>query len=116
MYQRAGLPGCPLPDDPALHQCVLAYASDMTLLDSTLIPHGLSVFAPEMQTASLDHALWFHEPCRADDWLLYVQDSPSANGARAFCRGSIFDREGRLIASVAQEGLMRRRETAFMLK
>ena len=102
----------PLPDDPALHQCVLAYASDLTLLDSTLIPHGLSVFAPEMQTASLDHSLWFHEPFRADDWLLYAQESPFVGHSRGFARGSIFTRDGRLIASVAQEGLIRRRTAA----
>lgn len=104
----------PLPDIPALHQCVLAYASDMTLLDSTLIPHGLSVFAPEIQSASLDHALWFHEPFRADDWLLYAQESPFAGHSRGFARGSIFTRDGRLIASVAQEGLIRRRSAAKM--
>ena len=96
-----------LPDDPALHQCALAYASDMTLLDSTLIAHGRSVFEPQIQAASLDHALWFHQPFRADDWMLYAQDSPFSGGARGFARGSIFSRDGRLIASVAQEGLIR---------
>jgi acyl-CoA thioesterase-2 len=99
-----------LPDDPVLHQCVLAYASDMTLLDSTLIAHGRSVFEPGIQAASLDHALWFHRPFRADEWLLYAQDSPSSGGARGFARGSIFSRSGELIASVAQEGLVRQRE------
>lgn len=97
-----------LPDDPAIHQCVLAYASDMTLLDASLLPHGKSVFQSEIQAASLDHALWFHRPFRADDWLLYAQDSPSANGARGFARGLIFARDGTLIASVAQEGLIRK--------
>ena len=97
----------PLPDDPAIHQCVLAYASDMTLLDASLIPHGKTVFEPDIQPASLDHALWFHRPFRADEWLLYAQDSPSAQGGRGFARGLIFTREGRLIASVAQEGLIR---------
>jgi acyl-CoA thioesterase-2 len=98
-----------LPDDPAIHQCALAYASDMTLLDSTLIAHGRSVFEPEIQAASLDHALWFHQPFRADEWLLYSQESPFSGGARGFARGSIFSSDGRLIASVAQEGLIRDR-------
>ncbi|MFM9859952.1 acyl-CoA thioesterase II [Pseudoxanthobacter sp. M-2] len=96
-----------LPDDPAIHRCVLAYVSDYTLLDTALFPHGRIVFDPAMQVASLDHAMWFHRPFRADEWLLYVQDSPSASGARGFNRGSIYDRSGRLIASVAQEGLIR---------
>ncbi len=97
----------PLPDDPAIHQCVLAYASDMTLLDTTLIAHGRTVFQRDIQAASLDHALWFHAPFRADEWLLYAQDSPFSGGARGFARGSIFTRDGRLVASVAQEGLIR---------
>jgi acyl-CoA thioesterase-2 len=96
-----------LPDDPAIHRCVLAYASDMTLLDTALIAHGRTVFERSIQPASLDHALWFHRPFRADDWLLYAQDSPSASGARGFARGLIFTREGTLVASVAQEGLIR---------
>jgi acyl-CoA thioesterase II len=99
----------PLPDDAAIHQCVLAYASDMTLLDSSLIAHGHTVFERTIQAASLDHALWFHAPFRADEWLLYAQDSPSASGARGFGRGLIFTRDGRLVASVAQEGLIRPR-------
>ena len=99
-----------LPDDARLHQCILAYASDFTLLDTALIAHGKVLFDPDMQLASLDHALWFHRPFRADDWLLYAQDSPSASGARGFCRGSVFTREGKLVASVAQEGLMRQVE------
>lgn len=98
-----------LADDEALHQAVLAYASDMTLLDVSLIPHGRSVFDPQVQAASLDHALWFHRPFRADSWLLYAQDSPAAGGARGFARGQIFDRTGNLVASVAQEGLIRPR-------
>jgi acyl-CoA thioesterase-2 len=98
----------PLPNDPMLHQCVLAYASDFTLLDTALIAHGRLLFDPDLQLASLDHALWFHRPFRADEWLLYVQDSPNGHGARGFCRGSVFDRNGRLVASVAQEGLIRR--------
>ena len=103
-----------LPDDPAIHQAVLAYASDFTLLDTALIAHGKLLFDPDVQLASLDHALWYHRPFRADEWLLYVQDSPNAYGARGFCRGSIFTREGTLIASVVQEGLMRQRRSAFV--
>jgi acyl-CoA thioesterase-2 len=99
----------PLPDDPAIHQAVLAYASDMTLLDSTLVAHGRTVFEKTIQAASLDHALWFHRPFRADDWLLYAQESPFTGSARGFARGSIYTRDGRLIASVAQEGLIRQR-------
>lgn len=98
-----------LPDDPDIHRCVLAYASDMTLLDSSLIPHGRSVFDKSIQAASLDHALWFHRPFRADEWLLYAQDSPSTGGARGFARGLIFSRDGELVASVVQEGLIRER-------
>jgi acyl-CoA thioesterase II len=98
-----------LPDDPAIHQCVLAYASDMTLLDTTLVPHGRTLFEPDFMGASLDHALWFHRPFRADDWLLYAQDSPSLSGSCGFARGLIFARDGTLVASVAQEGLVRLR-------
>jgi acyl-CoA thioesterase II len=100
-----------LPDDPAIHRCVLAYASDMTLLDSALVPHGHSVFEKEIMAASLDHALWIHRPFRADEWLLYAQDSPNAGGGRGFSRGLIFTQSGKLIASVAQEGLIRLRQT-----
>ena len=99
----------PLPDDPAIHRAVLAYLSDMTLLDTALIAHGKSVFDKTMQVASLDHALWFHRPFRADQWMLYAQDSPNANGARGLTRGSIYAQSGELIASVVQEGLMRDR-------
>jgi acyl-CoA thioesterase II len=105
-----------LPDDHKLHQCVLAYASDFTLLDTALIAHGKLLFDPDIQLASLDHALWFHRPFRADDWLLYSQDSPSASGARGFCRGSVFTRDGILVASTTQEGLTRPRDTAFVVK
>ena len=105
-----------LPDAFALHQCVLAYASDFTLLDTALIAHGKLMFDPDIQMASLDHALWFHRPFRADEWLLYAQYSPSGYGARGFCRGSIFTRDGQLVASVTQEGLMRQRSTDFMLR
>lgn len=103
-----------LPDNPILHQAVLAYASDFTLLDTALIAHGKLLFDSDVQLASLDHALWIHRPFRADEWLLYSTDSPSASGARGFCRGSLFTRDGQLIASVAQEGLMRKRATQFM--
>jgi acyl-CoA thioesterase-2 len=99
-----------LPDDPALHQAVLAYASDMMLIGTALYPHGRSIFDAGMQVASLDHAIWFHRPFRADEWLLYAQDSPSASGARGFARGAIFTRDGSLAASVAQEGLIRVRD------
>lgn len=105
-----------LPDDAALHQCVLAYASDFTLLDTALIAHGKLLFDGDIQLASLDHALWLHRPFRADEWLLYVQDSPSAQGARGFCRGSFFTRDGALVASAAQEGLMRKKQTAFLVR
>jgi acyl-CoA thioesterase-2 len=106
-----------LPDnDPPLHQCVLAYASDFSLLDTALIAHGKLMFDKDVQLASLDHALWFHKPFRADEWLLYAQDSPSSHGARGFCRGSVFTREGVLVASVAQEGLVRQRASAFVPK
>ncbi len=94
-------------DDIALNQCVLAYASDMTLLDTCVRPHGVNWLSGRVQMASLDHAMWFHGPFRADEWLLYSQDSPSSSGARGLNRGSIFTRDGRLIASVAQEGLIR---------
>ena len=96
-----------LPDDPEIHRCVLAYASDMTLLDTSLFAHGRMIFDPDLQVASLDHALWFHRPFRADEWLLYAEDSPSTSGGRGFNRGSLFTRDGVLVASVAQEGLIR---------
>ena len=102
----------PLPESHALHQCVLAYASDMTLLDTSMVPHGRTLFEKSIMAASLDHALWFHRPFRADDWLLYVQESPSAAGTRSFNRGEIFRRDGVLAASVAQEGLVRVRASA----
>lgn len=100
----------PLPADPAIHRAVLAYLSDMTLLDTALVVHGRSVFDPGLQVASLDHAMWFHRQPTADGWMLYAQDSPSTSGARGFTRGSLFDRDGRLLASVAQEGLIRPRD------
>jgi acyl-CoA thioesterase-2 len=98
-----------LPDDPIVHRCVLAYASDMMLLDAALLRHGRSVLDRTIMAASLDHALWFHRPFRADEWLLYAQDSPSGHGARGFARGLIFSADGTLVASVAQEGLLRER-------
>jgi acyl-CoA thioesterase-2 len=99
----------PLPDDPAIHRAALAFLSDMTLLDTTLVAHGFAVSDPEFQVASLDHALWFHRPCRADEWLLYVQDSPNSGGSRGLTRGLLYTRSGVLAASVAQEGLIRQR-------
>ena len=96
-----------LPEDAAIHKCVLSYASDMLLLDTSLYPHGRMLFDHDMQVASLDHALWFHRPFKADDWLLYAQESPTASGARGFTRGAIYSREGVHVASVAQEGLIR---------
>jgi len=98
-----------LPDDPAIHQCVLAYASDMSLLDTALVPHGRSLFEKEFMGASLDHALWLHRPFRADDWLLFDQDSPITDRSRGFARGAFYTREGRLVASCAQEGMLRYR-------
>jgi acyl-CoA thioesterase II len=96
-----------LPDDQALHACVLAYASDLTLLGASLLPHGLILGDPRIQSASIDHAMWFHREFRADEWLLYDQASPSASNARGFATGRLFTQDGRLIASVAQEGLIR---------
>jgi acyl-CoA thioesterase-2 len=96
-----------LPDDPILHTIVLTYASDMTLLDTATLPHGGSWFDPNRFMASLDHAMWFHRPFRADDWLLYAQDSPNASGGRGLSRGLVFTRDGTLVATVMQEGLIR---------
>ena len=97
----------PLPDDLALHRAMLAYASDMTLLGTCLLPHGVSWMTGDVQTASLDHAIWLHEQFRFDEWLLYTTDSPWAGHSRGFNRGKIYARDGRLVASVAQEGLIR---------
>jgi acyl-CoA thioesterase-2 len=96
-----------LADDEALHRCLLAYVSDFHLLDTALKPHGISMLSPKLMIASIDHAMWFHRSVRVDDWLLYAIDSPSASGARGFTRGSVFARDGRLVASAAQEGLIR---------
>lgn len=100
----------PLPDDPALHRAVIAYASDFTLLGTSALPHGLSWMRGELTGASLDHAIWFHRPARADEWLLYATDAPWSGGGRGFNRGRIFNRDGELVASVAQEGMIRRRK------
>ncbi len=96
-----------IPDDPHLHRCLLAYASDWALSGTAMRPHGKTWHDQGMIVASIDHALWFHRPARIDDWLLYAMDSPSAQGARGLSRGTIYDRGGRLVASVAQEALMR---------
>jgi acyl-CoA thioesterase-2 len=98
-----------LDDDPVLHTCLLTYASDMTLLDTTLLPHGTSALDESIMMASLDHAMWFHRSFRADEWFLYAQDTPSSSGGRGLARGSVFTRDGALVASVVQEGLIRRR-------
>jgi len=97
----------PLPDDPLIHVCAATYASDLLLLSSALPPHGVVLGDPGVQLASLDHAVWFHAPFRADDWLFYDQEGWWAGGARALCRGALFDRHGTLVASVVQEGLVR---------
>jgi acyl-CoA thioesterase-2 len=96
-----------LPDDPLLHVCLVTFASDMTLLDSTLLPHGLAMGKDPVQLASLDHAMWFHKPFRADEWFLYTQDSPRASGARGLAHGQIYTHDGQLAVSVMQEGLIR---------
>jgi acyl-CoA thioesterase-2 len=98
----------PLPDDPVLHACVLTYASDMTLLDTTIRPHGISAWGwDELQMASLDHAMWFHRPFRVDEWLLYDQWTPSTSDARGLAMGQIYTQDGRLVVTVVQEGLIR---------
>lgn len=96
-----------LPDDPRLHRALLAYGSDHDLLLASIAPHGLSLFRGEVRMASLDHAMWFHRDFRLDDWLLYVFDSPSASGARGLCQGRFYRRDGTLVASVMQEGMVR---------
>jgi acyl-CoA thioesterase-2 len=99
-----------LPDIPALHKYMLAYASDFNLLTTSLGPHGKTVWQKDMQIASLDHSLWFHGDLRADEWLLYAMDSPWAGNSRGFSRGSVYNRAGQLVASTAQEGLIRHRK------
>ncbi|UPK77018.1 acyl-CoA thioesterase II [Nocardioidaceae bacterium SCSIO 66511] len=96
-----------LPDDPVLNACVLTYISDLSLLGTSLLPHGVMIGSPRLQPASLDHAVWFHRPVRADEWLLYDQTSPTATGARGFATANIYTQDGVLVASVAQEGLIR---------
>ena len=96
-----------LPDNPLIHQSMLAYTSDYGFLETALMPHGISIAHPGLTIASLDHAIWFHRPFRLDEWLLYVADSPTSGGARGFVRGQIFDQKGSLVASTAQEGLIR---------
>jgi acyl-CoA thioesterase-2 len=98
-----------LPDQPALHACLLAYVSDYHFATTALAPHGLSWLSPSVQLASIDHVMWFHRPLRVDEWLLHVVESPSASGARGLVRGRVFSRDGTLVASTAQEGLVRRR-------
>ena len=100
----------PIGEDPVMHRAVLAYASDMALLSTAMQPHGVTWMTANMQTASLDHAVWFHDDLRMDDWLLYVTDSPWSGGGRGFNRGQLFTRDGRLVASTAQEGLIRLRK------
>jgi acyl-CoA thioesterase II len=101
----------PLADDEMLHRRLLAYVSDFFLLDTAMLPHGTSLLRTNMVMASIDHAMWFHRPLRVDDWLLYAVESPSASGARGFARASVFARDGRLVASAAQEGLVRVRDS-----
>lgn len=98
-----------MPDDTLSHQAALAYASDYGLLATALLPHGIGIRDPGLQAATLDHAIWFHRPFRVDDWMLYSMDSPASAGARGFTRGCIFTRDGTLVASIAQEGLVRLR-------
>ncbi len=100
----------PLPDDPAIHRAALVYLSDMTLIETVLVAHGYSIARGQFQTASLDHAVWLHRPFRADDWLLYDQESPSAQGSRGLTRGLLYTRDGTLAATTAQEGLVRQRK------
>jgi acyl-CoA thioesterase-2 len=99
---------CALPDDPAMHKVLLAYASDFSLLGTALLPHALTFSQGEIRAASLDHAMWFHRDLRMDEWLLYSMDSPSTSHGRGFSRGNFFSREGKLVASVAQEGMIRK--------
>ncbi len=96
-----------VPDEPTLHKTLLSYVSDYGLIGTATMPHGISFIKGQVQLASLDHAMWFHRDARVDDWLLYDCDSPSASGARGLARGEIYSRDGRLIASTAQEGLIR---------
>ncbi len=109
-YQMWLKAASPLPQSRLIHQSLLAYASDFSLLETALLPHGVTFIDPSMQVASLDHAMWFHGDFRIDDWLLYSIESPAASNARGFSRGHFFDRKGTLVASTAQEGLIRKHE------
>jgi acyl-CoA thioesterase-2 len=101
-----------LPDNPALHHYLLAYLSDHLFIGTALLPHGVTFWTPGMQIASLDHVMWFHQPFRVDQWLLHCMDSPAAHAARGLVRGRIFTEDGRLVASTAQEGLIRQRRVS----
>lgn len=105
-----------VPDAPHVHAALLAFASDFAMIDTALIPHGRLMFEPTLQLASLDHAIWLHAPARVDEWLLYELDSPWSGAGRGFARGTFYTRDGRLVATTAQEGLMRERSTAFVIK
>ena len=96
-----------LPDDPLLHVAIMTYATDMSLLDTAMLPHGLSRLSPNLTLASLDHSVWFHRPFRTDQWFLFDQESPVSYGARALIQGHVFSQDGNLVASVVQEGLIR---------
>ena len=101
-----------LPDDPALHACLLAYASDFGFITTALLPHGVTGQTPGMHVASLDHVMWFHRPFRADEWLLYDMGSPAAAGSRGLVRGGVYTERGQLVVTTAQEGLIRMRKPA----
>ncbi|MEH6529829.1 MAG: acyl-CoA thioesterase II [Photobacterium frigidiphilum] len=101
-----------MPNDPRIHQYVLAYASDWGFLVTALQPHGVTLLTPKMQVATIDHSMWFHRPFRLDEWLLYVIESPSASGARGLVRGEIYNQKGELVASAVQEGLMRQHQAS----
>jgi acyl-CoA thioesterase-2 len=101
-----------LPDDPALHRYLLAYVSDYSFVMTSLLPHGMTWLSPGLQLASIDHVMWFHQPFRCDEWLLHAMESPSAHGARGLVRGRVFTRDGRLVASTAQEGLIRHHQSS----
>jgi len=101
-----------MPNDPRIHQYVLAYASDWGFLITALQPHGVTLLTPKMQVATIDHSMWFHRPFRLDEWLLYVIESPSASGARGLVRGEIYNQKGELVASAVQEGLMRQHQAS----
>ncbi|MBF0397614.1 MAG: thioesterase family protein, partial [Desulfobacterales bacterium] len=105
-----------MPDDISIHRYMLAYASDFGLVATSLYPHGHTFWEPDMQVASIDHSMWFHRDFRMDDWLLYVMESPSASKCRGLSHGNIFTKDGRLVASTAQEGLIRYHSTKINVK